>query len=148
MLAPGPGRAVRVDAQVVRIDVGQLRGIEGRHGIERYFITREPYDDQQDAVYEITNIEVDSPDPGVATQFSERDDEAKDGREVQKRIRIGDPDETISADTATYVITYDVTGAMRTFSGYDEFFWDAVLAAVVITFVSWVLNVVLPDDDD
>lgn len=29
----------------------------------------------------------------------------------------------------------------------DEFFWDAVLAAVVITFVSWVLNVVLPDDD-
>ena len=29
----------------------------------------------------------------------------------------------------------------------DEFFWDAVLAAVVITFVSWVLNIVLPDDD-
>ena len=29
----------------------------------------------------------------------------------------------------------------------DEFFWDAVLAAVVITFVSWVLNLVLPDDD-
>jgi putative membrane protein len=29
----------------------------------------------------------------------------------------------------------------------DDFFWDAVLAAVVITFVSWVLNIVLPDDD-
>ena len=29
----------------------------------------------------------------------------------------------------------------------DEFFWDAVLAAIVITFVSWVLNLVLPDDD-
>jgi len=29
----------------------------------------------------------------------------------------------------------------------DEFFWDAVLAAVVITFVSWVLNIVLPEDD-
>jgi putative membrane protein len=29
----------------------------------------------------------------------------------------------------------------------DEFFWDAVLAAVVITFVSWLLNIVLPDDD-
>jgi uncharacterized membrane protein YgcG len=97
----------------------------GRHGIERYLITREPYDDEQDAVYEIRNIDVDSPDPGVATQFSERDDEAKDGREVQKRIRIGDPDETISAPTATYVITYEVSGAMRTFSGYDEFFWDA-----------------------
>ena len=29
----------------------------------------------------------------------------------------------------------------------DEFFWDAVLAAIVITFVSWLLNIVLPDDD-
>ncbi|WP_367180032.1 phage holin family protein [uncultured Phycicoccus sp.] len=29
----------------------------------------------------------------------------------------------------------------------DEFFWDAVLAAIVITLVSWVLSVVLPDDD-
>jgi putative membrane protein len=29
----------------------------------------------------------------------------------------------------------------------DEFFWDAVLAALVITLVSWVLNVILPDDD-
>ncbi|PRY55671.1 putative membrane protein [Knoellia remsis] len=30
----------------------------------------------------------------------------------------------------------------------DEFFWDAVLAAVVITIVSWALSVVLPDGDD
>jgi putative membrane protein len=29
----------------------------------------------------------------------------------------------------------------------DSFFWDAVLAAVVITLVSWVLSVVLPEDD-
>ena len=29
----------------------------------------------------------------------------------------------------------------------DHFFWDAVFAAVVITLVSWVLNLVLPDDD-
>lgn len=28
----------------------------------------------------------------------------------------------------------------------DEFFWDAVLAAIVITLVSWILSVVLPDD--
>ena len=30
----------------------------------------------------------------------------------------------------------------------DHFWWDAVMAAVVITLVSWVLSVVLPDDDD
>lgn len=29
----------------------------------------------------------------------------------------------------------------------DAFFWDAVLAAIVITLVSWVLSVVLPEDD-
>ncbi len=29
----------------------------------------------------------------------------------------------------------------------DEFFWDAVLAAIVITFVSLILNLILPDGD-
>jgi putative membrane protein len=29
----------------------------------------------------------------------------------------------------------------------DEFFWDAVFGALIITLVSWVLNVILPEDD-
>lgn len=29
----------------------------------------------------------------------------------------------------------------------DDFFWDAVMAALVVTLVSMVLNFVLPDDD-
>ena len=68
----------------------------GRHGIERYFVTREPYDQTQDAVYSITNITVEASD-GVADQFSSNTSEAKGGREEQLRLRIGDPDETISA---------------------------------------------------
>jgi uncharacterized membrane protein YgcG len=96
----------------------------GRHGIERYFVTREPYDETQDALYGVENISVTSPD-NVATQFSSRTDEAKGGREEQLRLRIGDPNETISAPTATYLISYDLTGAMRTFNDYDEFYWDA-----------------------
>jgi uncharacterized protein (TIGR04222 family) len=96
----------------------------GRHGIERFLVTREPYDETQDAVYQITNISVTSPDD-VATQFSSRSDEAKGGREEQLRLRIGDPDRTISAPTATYVISYDLAGAMRTSGSYDEFYWDA-----------------------
>jgi uncharacterized protein (TIGR04222 family) len=96
----------------------------GRHGIERFLVTREPYDETQDAVYQITNISVTSPDD-VATQFSSRTDEAKGGREEQLRLRIGDPDRTISAPTATYVISYDLAGAMRTSGSYDEFYWDA-----------------------
>ncbi len=97
----------------------------GRHGIDRYFVTREPYDDQQDAVYTVDVESVTSPDSGVATQYSENTYETDSGRGEQLRIRIGDPDETISSPTATYVITYSVKGAMRTFSGYDEFYWDA-----------------------
>jgi len=29
----------------------------------------------------------------------------------------------------------------------NSFFWDAVLAAVVVTVISWILSVALPDDD-
>ena len=96
----------------------------GRHGIDRYFVTREPYDDQQDAVYGVDIEGVTSPDPAVATQVSESTYETDGGRGEQLRIRIGDPDETIGSPTATYVISYTVTGAMRTFAEYDEFYWD------------------------
>ena len=65
-----------------------------------------------------------SPDDYVATQFSSKTTESQGGREEELNVRIGDPDQTISAPTATYVISYDVTGAMRSFNGYDEFFWD------------------------
>ena len=98
----------------------------GRHGIDRYFVTREPYDDQQDAVYTVDVESVTSPDSGVATQYSENTYKTDNGRGEQLRIRIGDPDQTVSSPTATYVITYSVKGAMRTFSGYDEFYWDAI----------------------
>ncbi|HET9648552.1 MAG TPA: DUF2207 domain-containing protein, partial [Microlunatus sp.] len=101
----------------------------GRHGIDRYFVTREKYDDQMDAVYQISDITVTSPTPGVRTQFSERTDTTNSGRGEQLRLRIGDPDVTVSAPTATYVISYNLTGALRTFPHqqppYDEFYWDA-----------------------
>ena len=29
----------------------------------------------------------------------------------------------------------------------DQFFWDAIFGAIIITLVSWVLNVVLPEND-
>ena len=97
----------------------------GRHGIQRDLVIREPDpNSDQDFVYGISNIKVTSPDDYVATQFSSKTTESQGGREEELNVRIGDPNETISAPTATYVISYDVTGAMRSFSGYDEFFWD------------------------
>jgi hypothetical protein len=97
----------------------------GRHGIQRDLVTREPDPNSDQGLrLRISNITVTSPDPNVATQFSSKTTESQGGREAELNVRIGDPDETISAPTATYVISYDVTGAMRSFSGYDEFFWD------------------------
>ena len=97
----------------------------GRHGIQRDLVIREPDpNSDQDFVYGISNINVTSPDPGVATDYSSKTTESQGGREAELNVRIGDPNRTISTPTATYVITYDVTGAMRSFSGYDEFFWD------------------------
>lgn len=96
----------------------------GRHGIERYLVTREPYDQTQDAVYDISNLQVTSRD-GVSTEVSKTTIESRKGREQQLRLRIGNAGEEIAAPTATYVISYDVAGAMRTSGSYDELYWDA-----------------------
>lgn len=40
-----------------------------------------------------------------------------------KRIKIGDPDKTISGKH-TYAITYDVRGALNYFEEYDELYWN------------------------
>ncbi len=96
----------------------------GRHGIQRDLVQREPYDSTQDAVYRVSGVDVRSPDR-VATQFSTRTTKRDGGRTEVLNIRIGDPDRTISRSTVTYVLHYQVTGAMRTFPDYDELFWDA-----------------------
>jgi uncharacterized protein (TIGR04222 family) len=140
LLAPTPAYAAddQIDSFTINYDMqpsGVLKVKEtitwrfgsnsGRHGIQRDLVIREPDpNSDQDFVYGISNIKVTSPDDYVATQFSSKTTESQGGREAELNVRIGDPNQTISAATATYVITYDVTGAMRSFNGYDEFFWD------------------------
>jgi uncharacterized protein (TIGR04222 family) len=140
LLAPTPAYAAddQIDSFTINYDM-QPSGVlnvketitwrfgsnSGRHGIQRDLVIREPDpNSDQDFVYGISNIKVTSPDDYVATQFSSKTTESQGGREEELNVRIGDPNQTISAATATYVITYDVTGAMRSFNGYDEFFWD------------------------
>jgi uncharacterized membrane protein YgcG len=96
----------------------------GRHGIQRDLVTRERFSETEDALFDVTNLRVTSPD-GVPTQVSTSTTEGDGGRQEFLHIRIGDPDRTISRATATYVLSYDVAGAVRTFPGYDELFWDA-----------------------
>ena len=98
----------------------------GRHGIDRTFIIREKYDNDNDAVYTVDIESVTSPTSGVATSYEKTKIETDSGRGEQLRVRIGDPDRTVKSPTATYVISYTVKGAMRTFNGYDEFFWDVI----------------------
>jgi uncharacterized protein (TIGR04222 family) len=140
LLAPTPAYAAddQIDSFTINYDMqpsGVLKVKEtitwrfgsnsGRHGIQRDLVIREPDpDSDQDFVYGISNIKVTSPDDYVATQFSSKTTESQGGREEELNVRIGDPNQTISEPTATYVISYDVTGAMRSFNGYDEFFWD------------------------
>ena len=58
--------------------VWRLDSNSGRHGIQRDLVIREPDpDSDQDFVYGISNIKVNSPDPGVATEFSSKTTESQ-----------------------------------------------------------------------
>ncbi|MGV8910679.1 MAG: DUF2207 domain-containing protein, partial [Propionicimonas sp.] len=94
----------------------------GRHGLERTLVTREPDGDQHDVVYKIDNIAVSSPTPGVSTAIDIS--EQGSGRNTYTRIRVGASDRTVTSPTATYLLTYRVQGLLRSFSGYDELYWD------------------------
>ncbi|SDT30057.1 DUF2207 domain-containing protein [Microlunatus soli] len=98
---------------------------ETKHGIQRELITREPDADHpdQDIVYTISNVTASSPDD-VSTMITEK----QIGRESDRRrstvYRIGDPDRGIYSDNVTYVLEYDVAGALRHFDDHDELYWD------------------------
>ena len=112
--------------------VWQFGSESGRHGIKRTLVVREPWsqdgkDTDQDAVYTLSNVKVTSPD-GVSTAVSQEDNPSDKGREVETTLTIGSGSQTISAPTATYVISYDVQGALRSSPQasppYDELYWD------------------------
>lgn len=99
----------------------------GRHGITRNLITRESYDDDNDQEYGIDVAAVASPSGDSAQYAVERDDS---GSDQSITLRIGSQNTTITASTATYTISYTVTGALRNTPAaggkpaYDELFWD------------------------
>ena len=99
----------------------------GRHGIDRTLTTREAWGNtDQDAVYTISNIKVSSPDASAAFTATTQGS----GRDQLLDIRVGSADRVIYAPTATYTLSYDVAGGMRTSDDpskpYDEFYWDAI----------------------
>lgn len=135
VLAPGTSSAQlegfeRIRRYDVTLDVarsGTLRVVETIHysfgrvpkrGIFRTIPVRFRYDDSHDRVYPLGGLSVTSP-TGAPTQTQVTDEGGS------KKIRIGDPDRTITGDH-TYVIGYDVQGAVNRFEGHDELFWNVL----------------------
>src|SRR4029453_18264555 len=75
-----------------------------------------------DRVYELDDISV-SASEGTPPQF-ETEDFTENGVGYE-RIKIGDPDTTISGDH-TYDIRYRVKGALNGFRDHDELYWNAI----------------------
>jgi len=98
----------------------------GRHGIYRNLVVREPYvdDRSKDQLYEVDNITVTTPTPGVSSDFMTKTLDADRGRSENIQLQIGSTTNTLSVTTATYVISYDVRGALRHFTDHSEFYWD------------------------
>lgn len=103
----------------------------GRHGIYRDLITREPYDENGDGsydegldrVYEISNIQVESPSAPAA--YERENSQWDKDRSAMLRLKIGDPYSQITAATAQYVIRYQVRGALQHIGDHSELYWDA-----------------------
>lgn len=115
---------IQADGSVaVRYELDWQFGSDGRHGIDFGIATRESWDADRtkDVVYDITDVEVMSPSGAPAT-FTRRQDIA--GSVGRLNLRIGDRNKTVEGREATYVISYVVRGALRTFDGQPEFFWD------------------------
>ncbi|GAA1571417.1 DUF2207 domain-containing protein [Kribbella sancticallisti] len=119
-------------------------GSSGRHGIYRNLITREVYKDDQskDQKYEISNIKVDS--QNAPDEFSTTTVKSNSQRDQSIQIKIGSPDETIRGTEATYVITYDVRGALRHFDDHSELYWDATGSEWDAVLARVAVNVTVP----
>lgn len=98
-------------------------GRTGAHGIELSLVTVEEWEEDplQEAVYKISDLTVSSPS-GVPT--------ALDSYESSEtlELRIGDPDIELDVDRATYEVKYTLSGAMRTFDGKPQLYWDVTSA--------------------
>ena len=111
---------IRADAsirvtEVIAYDFGST----AHHGIFRDVPTRQAYDDRYDRVYPLHVESVE------ATGGASADYEVSQEPGGITRIKIGDPDETVTG-LHTYTIVYTVEAAMNGFRDHDELYWNAI----------------------
>ncbi|MGH2773753.1 MAG: DUF2207 domain-containing protein [Actinomycetota bacterium] len=109
-------------------------GANQRHGIYRDIPDRLRYDDTFDRIYPIDVLSVESSAP---------DDFKIERAENLFRIRIGDPDRTISG-RHQYTIRYRVEGAPNAFEEHDELYWNAIGAQWQVQVSSAEVKVTIP----
>jgi uncharacterized protein (TIGR04222 family) len=93
-------------------------GATERHGIFRDLPARVRYDADNDRVYRLRILGVHG-SPGTPDRYRLENE----GRVL--RVRIGDPDQTISG-RHDYTIDYRIHGALDGFEDHDELYWYAV----------------------
>jgi len=106
--------SIRV-TEVIAYDFGS----SPHHGIFRDVPTREAYDDRYDRVFPLHVESVE------ATGGASADYQVSQEPGGITRIKIGDPDETITG-AHTYTIVYTVEAAMNGFRDHDELYWNAI----------------------
>ena len=93
-------------------------GLNERHGILRDVPVRLGYDDRYERIYPLDVLSVEG-SPGTPDEYK------AETAGNNKRLRIGDPDRTISG-AHRYTITYRVDAALNGFPEHDEIYWNAV----------------------
>lgn len=101
----------------VRESIGYDFGTAAKHGIFRAIPTRVSFDATHDRVYRVHDVTVTSP-TGAPSSV-----QVTDG--ATTRIRVGDPATTVTG-RQSYVITYDVDGALNPFPDAAELYWNAI----------------------
>lgn len=93
-------------------------GTEARHGILRDIPTRLGYDNTHDRVYRLRDV-------AVSSETAPDQTAREDGPGGTTRLRIGDPDRTITG-RHTYAIRYTLEGALNAFDDHIELYWNAI----------------------
>jgi uncharacterized protein (TIGR04222 family) len=110
---------------VVRETIVYDFGTVPHHGIYRDVIVRTNYapEEHTDRVYPLTVVSV-TGSPGTPAQYTQEEVPAtNDASTTWDRIKIGDPDRTITG-VHTYELTYRIRGIPNAFADHDEVTWN------------------------
>lgn len=115
----------------ISVDFGTLE----KHGIFRDIPVQYRYDDTNDRLIPVSNVNVEGRDGPLRFEL------ITGGPNL--RIKIGDPDKTVTGEQE-YRITYILAGALNPFPDHDEFYWNVTGNEWPVTIEAATAAVVLP----